>query len=268
MIRVGYIRLEIEANNQNVPGDLWSGQVIFRARPSYRKARIKYNASSEAQERFLRGTGTYEDVIRNASPEPKYRTIELNNMGPHIWKYSKSDIKLHKYFMSKIQREANSFATQIVRYCTSFKELAIDNVAARLGYIRLVESEIMRVINGVSHPQPTNEIESFEIDATLNNGRVPELVAAELVRDVFSAEHFEEFCKNNYVTITNGEYLYRIHRKTHAMIEVSNVVTNRKCRLCVVFQDPGMPPSDEVVMKYLLAKHDPDTLWKVGNKFG
>jgi hypothetical protein len=29
-----------------------------------------------------------------------------------------------------------------------------------------------------------------------------------------------------------------------------------------------MPPSDEVVMKYLLAKHQPDLLWQVGVKFG
>jgi hypothetical protein len=28
-----------------------------------------------------------------------------------------------------------------------------------------------------------------------------------------------------------------------------------------------MPPSDEVVMKYLLAKHQPDMLWKVGVRF-
>jgi hypothetical protein len=35
----------------------------------------------------------------------------------------------------------------------------------------------------------------------------------------------------------------------------------------VVFQDPGMPPSDEVVMKYLLAKHHPDMLWQTGVRF-
>ncbi len=28
-----------------------------------------------------------------------------------------------------------------------------------------------------------------------------------------------------------------------------------------------MPPSDEVVMKYLLAKHQPEQLWKVGVRF-
>jgi hypothetical protein len=28
-----------------------------------------------------------------------------------------------------------------------------------------------------------------------------------------------------------------------------------------------MPPSDEVVMKYLLAKHQPDMLWQIGVKF-
>jgi hypothetical protein len=35
----------------------------------------------------------------------------------------------------------------------------------------------------------------------------------------------------------------------------------------VIFQDPGMPPSDEVVMKYLLAKHHPDMLWQIGVRF-
>ena len=28
-----------------------------------------------------------------------------------------------------------------------------------------------------------------------------------------------------------------------------------------------MPPSDEVVMKYLLAKHQPELLWAVGVRF-
>jgi hypothetical protein len=28
-----------------------------------------------------------------------------------------------------------------------------------------------------------------------------------------------------------------------------------------------MPPSDEVVMKYLLAKHQPDLLWQIGIRF-
>jgi hypothetical protein len=35
----------------------------------------------------------------------------------------------------------------------------------------------------------------------------------------------------------------------------------------VAFQDAGMPPSDEVVMKYLLAKHQPEMLWQVGVRF-
>ena len=70
------------------------------------------------------------------------------------------------------------------------------------------------------------------------------------------------------MTVLNGGKFYRIPRRPHGLIEVWDAKTQRaEARLCVVFQDPGMPPSDEVVMKYLLAKHQPDLLWQVGVRF-
>ena len=97
---------------------------------------------------------------------------------------------------------------------------------------------------------------------------VPELVAAELVRNVVEPKEFHEFCQFDCLTVLNGDKYYRIPRRPHGLIEVWDAKTRRAvARLCVVFQDPGMPPSDEVVMKYLLAKHQPDLLWQVGVRF-
>ena len=106
------------------------------------------------------------------------------------------------------------------------------------------------------------------LDAAAYQTGVPELVAAELVRDVVEPKEFDEFCRFDCVTVLNGGKYYRIPRRPHGLIEVWDAKTHRaEARLCVVFQDPGMPPSDEVVMKYLLAKHQPDLLWQVGVKF-
>ena len=108
----------------------------------------------------------------------------------------------------------------------------------------------------------------MRLDAAAYQSGVPELVAAELVRDVVDPKEFDEFCRFDRVTVLTDGKFYRIPRRPHGLIEVWDAKTHRpEARLCVVFQDPGMPPSDEVVMKYLLAKHQPDLLWQVGVKF-
>jgi hydrogenase-4 component E len=67
-----------------------------------------------------------------------------------------------------------------------------------------------------------------------------------------------------------GVFLFQIREKFDSL-DISHLERSERRALskdiCVVFQDPGMPPSDEVVMKYLLAKHQPDLLWQVGIKF-
>ena len=99
----------------------------------------------------------------------------------------------------------------------------------------------------------------MRLDASSYQEGVPELVAAELVRNVVEPKEFHEFCQFDCLTVLNGDKYYRIPRRPHGLIEVWDAKTRRALsRLCVVFQDPGMPPSDEVVMKYLLAKHQPD----------
>jgi hypothetical protein len=173
-----------------------------------------------------------------------------------------------RYWLEKLQREVSAFAHDVIRVASSFPQLVIASPALRAGYAKMVESEIFRVIEGKSHPEPTREDEPIRIEAQTFEEGIPELVAAELVRDVVEPKEFHEFCQYDCITILNGDKYYRVPRRPHGLIEVWEATTRRPLtRLCVVFQDPGMPPSDEVVMKYLLAKHQPEMLWQIGVRF-
>ena len=173
-----------------------------------------------------------------------------------------------RYWMEKLQREASAFAHEVVRTAASFPQLVISSPALRAGYARLVErrsSGSSRERARRSRPARTSRC---SLDVSAYQQGVPELVAAELVRNVVEPKEFHEFCQFDCLTVKNGDKYYRIPRRPHGLIEVWDAKTRRPlARLCVVFQDPGMPPSDEVVMKYLLAKHQPDLLWQVGVRF-
>ena len=269
MIRTGYLRWEIDVSDARCAADPRSREVIFHARPSYRVIRVKSNGHVEAAERFVQGASTYDDVLRTLRREGGETDVVIPDVGPRPFRYSETDrAQTPRFWMAKLQREANAFAHEVVRSASSFPQMVISSPALRAGYARLVEWEIFRVIEGRSTPQPTREDEPMALDVTAYQTGVPELVAAELVRDVVEPKEFDEFCRFDCVTVLNGGKYYRIPRRPHGLIEVWDAKTHRaEARLCVVFQDPGMPPSDEVVMKYLLAKHQPDLLWQVGVKF-
>ncbi len=269
MIRTGYLRWEIEAEDARSAVDSRAREVLLRARPSYRVVRVKNQGHQAAAERFLRGEEGYDAVLRTAQKEGSEIDVTIPDVGPHVFRYSESDrLQTPRFWMEKLQREVNAFAHEVVRSASKFPQLVISSPALRAGYAKLVEHETFRVIEGRSQPGPTRDDEPMRIDAGAYQTGVPELVAAELVRDVVEPKEFDEFCRFDRVTIRNGEKYYRIPRRPHALIEVWNARTLRgEARLCVVFQDPGMPPSDEVVMKYLLAKHQPDLLWQVGIRF-
>jgi hypothetical protein len=269
MIRTGYLRWEIEAQDDRCAADPTAREVTFRARPSYRRLRIKNESDAEATERFARGEVAYDAVLRTLNRTGAEVDVEVPDVGPHVFRYSESDrSKTPRFWMEKLQREAGAFAHEVVRVAAKFPRLVIASPALRAGYARLVAWEVFRVIDGRSQPAPTVEDPPMRIEADAYRAGVPELVAAELVRDVVEPKEFAEFCSYDRVTIRSGDRYYRIPRRSHGLIEVWNAKTLRgEARLCVVFQDPGMPPSDEVVMKYLLAKHQPDLLWTVGIKF-
>ena len=269
MIRTGYLRWEIDVSDARSAADSTAREVVFHARPSYRVIRVKSVAQADAADQFVTGAATYDDVLRALRRDGGESDVVVPDVGPRPFRYSESDrTQTPRFWMAKLQREANAFAHEVVRAAASFPRMVISSAALRAGYARLVEWEIFRVIEGRSVPQPTREDEPMRLDATAYQTGVPELVAAELVRDVVDDKEFDEFCRFDCVTVRSGDRYYRIPRRPHALIEVWNAKTHHpEARLCVVFQDPGMPPSDEVVMKYLLAKHQPDLLWQVGVKF-
>ncbi len=269
MIRTGYLRWEIEVSDHRSAVDATAREVTFLARPSYRVVRVKNQGHQEAAERFLRGEAAYDSVVRTLNRPGAEVDVTIPDVGPQAFRYSESDrTQKLRFWLAKLQREASAFAHEVVRVSAGFPQLVISSAALRAGYARLVEAEIFRVIEGKSTPQPTNDTEPMRIEANAYRQGVPELVAAELVRDVVDAKEFSEFCTFDRVTVLNDGKYYRIPRRPHALIEVWDAQTLRGlARLCVVFQDPGMPPSDEVVMKYLLAKHQPDLLWQVGVRF-
>jgi hypothetical protein len=269
MIRTGYIRWEIDVQDVRSAEDALAREVVFLARPSYRIVRVKSSGHAEAAEQFVRGEATYDSVLRARNRASDEVDLTIPDVGPRKFRYAESDrAKLPRYWMEKLQREVEAFAHEVVRAAASFPQLVISSTALRAGYARLVAWEIFRVIEGKSQPQPTRHDEPMRVDSVDYQQGVPELVAAELVRDVVEPKEFHEFCQFDCLTVKNGDNYFRIPRRPHGLIEVWDAKTRRPVtRLCVVFQDPGMPPSDEVVMKYLLAKHQPDVLWRVGVRF-
>lgn len=267
MIRTGYLRWEIEVDDTRSVQDPQAREVRFLARPTHRVVRVKSRQHAEAAERFTRGEAAYDTVLHSLG---KSSEVELTvpDVGPHTYRYAEADrATMIRYWMEKLQREACAFAHEVVRVAASFPQLVIASPALRAGYARLVEAEIFRVIEGKSTAQPTSD-EPLAIDESAYQQGVPELVAAELVRNVVEPKEFHEFCQYDMITVKNGDKFFRIPRRPHSLIEVWDANTRKPlARLCVVFQDPGMPPSDEVVMKYLLAKHQPDMLWQIGVRF-
>jgi hypothetical protein len=269
MIRTGYLRWEIEVNDVRSSNDPQAREVIFLARPSYRIVRVRKVGATVVAERFVQGDATYDTVLRALAKGGGEVDVRVADVGPRPFRYSESDrLRMPRYWMEKLQRETIAFAHEVVRAAAAMPQLVISSPALRAGYARLVAWEIARVIEGRSHPQPTEEHKPMQIDDATYQSGVPELVAAELVRDVVEPKEFHEFCQFDCLTVKNGDNYYRIPRRPHALIEVWEAKTKRPvARLCIVFQDPGMPPSDEVVMKYLLAKHQPEVLWQLGVRF-
>jgi hypothetical protein len=270
MIRVGYLRWEIEVANQRSTQDTWANDVILTARPSYRNVRIKWSNLSTAQKNFIHGDGNFAAVLAAQQEEHLYDDVIVPDVGPRAWRYTLSDRdKTPVYWMTKVKKFASAFAMEVVGAAGAYTQLVLSNPILRGNYARLVELEIFRVIDGTSKPLPTIIDEKMEVDVTQHVEKgVPELVAAILVRDVFEPAHFEEFAQKDHVTIKGSDgCTYRIPRRTHGLIEVWDQDRKPKQRLCVIFKDPGMPPCDEVAMKYLLIKHNIEMLWKIGVKF-
>src|SRR5215472_1792238 len=167
MIRTGYLRWEIEVQDVRSPDDRQAREVLFLARPSYRVVRVKSAGQVDAAERFLQGDATYDAVLRALHREGDETDVVIPDVGPRPFRYSESDRQqTPRFWMAKLQREANAFAHEVVRTAAAFPQMVISSAALRAGYARLVEWEIFRVIEGRSRPQPTCVGEPMLLDAT------------------------------------------------------------------------------------------------------
>ena len=270
MIRTGYLRWEIDVQDVRSRDDEQSREVIFLARPSFRTVRIKQPRHADAAERFVRGEAAYDSVLRTARArrrrdrraDPRRRAPPVPLLGERPRRGCRAT-----GWKSSSARRAPSPPKSCARppRFPNWSSRAPRCGPATPGWSRGRSSASSR---GRASPQPTNEDEPMRLDAANYQDGVPELVAAELVRNVVEPKEFHEFCQFDCLTVLNGDKYYRIPRRPHGLLEVWDAKTRRAvARLCVVFQDPGMPPSDEVVMKYLLAKHQPELLWKMGVRF-
>ena len=242
MIRTGYLRWEIEVEDVRSQADSHAGEVIFLARPTHRIVRVKRTGHVDAAEQFVRGDASYDSVLRMLDRSGGEVERVSPTSGRDRFATPRADrAKMPRYWMEKLQREASAFAHEVVRVASSFPQLVITSPALRAGYARLVESEIFRVIEGKSTPQPTSD-EPITLDSSAYQQGVPELVAAELVRNVVEPKEFHEFCQFDCLTVKNGDNYYRIPRRPHGLIEVWDAKTRRPVAALRRLRGPGHAP--------------------------
>src|SRR5271156_6999698 len=120
MIRTGYLRWEIEVADDRSLVDPRAREVTFLARPSYRIVRVKNQGHREASQRFVNGEDTYDVVLRNLQREGAETDVNVPDVGPYRFRYSDDDrTKTPRFWMTKLQREANAFSHEVVRAAAS-----------------------------------------------------------------------------------------------------------------------------------------------------
>ena len=269
MIRTGYLRWEIDVQDDRCRDDERSREVIFLARPSFRTVRIKQTRHRDAAERFVRGEAAYDSVLRTLERDGGEIDVRIPDVGPRPFRYSESD------------RGAAA-------------ALLDGKTPARSERLRRRSRASGRLVSSTGHlePRPASRLCAAGGVGDLPRHRREEPAAADERRRADAARRLELLRRRSRagrrragakrgraqgiprvlpVRLPDGligDKYYRIPRRPHGLLEVWDAKTRRAvASLCVVFQDPGMPPSDEVVMKYLLAKHQPELLWKMGVRF-
>ena len=96
--------------------------------------RVKTAGHADAAERFVRGDETYDAVLRTLHREGGEVEVRIPDVGPLRFRYDERDrSRMPRYWMEKLQREANAFAHEVVRTASSFPQLVIASPALRPG---------------------------------------------------------------------------------------------------------------------------------------
>src|SRR5262249_51367390 len=116
MIRTGYLRWEIDVTDARCPANPRARAETFQAAPLSRVVRVKSGGHAQAAERFVRGETSYDDVLHTLKRAGGEVDVTVPDVGPRPFRYSESDrAKTPKFWMEKLQREANAFAYDVVR---------------------------------------------------------------------------------------------------------------------------------------------------------
>ena len=84
MIRTGYLRWEIEVQDERSSVDIQAREVVFLARPTHRYVRVKTARHAEATQRFAQGDATYDSVLRTLLRGERRRTDHPRRRPPAL----------------------------------------------------------------------------------------------------------------------------------------------------------------------------------------
>lgn len=267
MIRLGYTQWHVATIRERHAANLIYENVGYVARPVYGRYNLTFNHRSYVGD-FLRGLvslRSLESDLEKHTVQVGLNEVRLTDMfSQDEWWSEKTST------MRRLCALRSRFAEELVGTVRDLN-LVPWNYAAQQAYYALVKNECIKATQGLLpglKDLPNTDTETLvDIRNAETIPQTPEFVAIDLVKDIVTPDEFEEFFSKNYITIWTNEYVYRVYRRSHAMLEVWDRNTKKFCcSICIVFMDANMPPSDEVVMKYVLCKHDQKTLWEVGAK--
>jgi hypothetical protein len=262
MIRIGYTHWHVAAIKRRHENPAYE-QIGYRAYPAYPRYSLTFRETSSLNN-FLNGQVSLNQLEASLETKtvevvlPEIKLCDLFEMSDW-WSERRTVLR-------RIEQLRDRFVDEVVSTIQNFK-LATWDTSSMMGYRALVKNECAQVAMGRIGNPPPQKWETVHVNKVDEVPQIPEFVAVDLVKDVVCPEEFEEFSENNYITIRRKDYIYRVYRRSHQMIDVWKASGTPICRICIIFENPAMPPSDELVMKYVLAKHDPEVLWEQGNVF-
>lgn len=232
-----------------------------------------------------------------------HRSITNETVSPQIFTqfevHQRYELKAALEVMSW-RRLANQVASDTVRHCLTLNVVSFEAVDLA-GAIYAVEGAIMRVVeSGVCDQDPQMEeldlvpdmeamrndlfeqerlrreeamrrdaaqIHDFEQHQKLGKKERADALGTsmQLLYERLTPEEIEHVTAKGFLKVTNLLGDFHIPIKTHGFVE-QYVGGKYAASYCIVFEDPRIPVGDEVLMKKLLLKADPQKFLKTAMK--
>ena len=95
---------------------------------------MKTSQHTQTAEKFVHGKARYDEVLRALQRDGGEVDVTIPDVGPRPFRYSESDRqKTPRFWMAKLQREANAFAHEVVRQAASFPQMVISSPRSASG---------------------------------------------------------------------------------------------------------------------------------------